>query len=310
MNKDIGLLDQFGIDGSTIYWSETHQRYERMLKRAILSRRMTAVIGGFGSGKSTLVGKALEGLEATTVCSVNNAARERLTIGQIVTEMIFALDGAAQVRRDYAVRQIQLRTLLGEHVVRHKKQFVVILENAHRMHANTLLAIKDLRESLIYNGQNGLFSVILVGQEGLRSKIAKYGEVGYRTRTIDLIEDSAWMNLTERVRYLNTVYGKVLGDGVAEYMAAIHPTVLQLDHALEKHLEPLAEAGIPALTMDMLPRDLREQRLALDLTQKQVSSLTGLSTTKISDLELGKETDPEIRGIVQQVLDAQRTKAA
>jgi len=300
------LLRHFNVPTSTLYWSDKHEEYAERLRAAVQSRRLLAVIGRFGSGKSVLAREALRRSEAQPVY-VNNPDRERLRISHVVTALIAKLSDE-RPRQDMIARTHQLARIMGEKVVLEGAEIVVVIENAHRMHANTLLALKDLRESAIYKGESPLFTALLVGQEALYGKIEKWGEVKYRTKPIMLTEDAGWMDYPERLRYLETIYGDLIGADTRDRIAAMHESPLEMDHFIEGKLEQMKNAGIARMTTDQVPLSIRAKREAAGFSLRDVERKTAQNGERVapstaSDVEQGKNQNEETARRLESAID-------
>lgn len=304
MNRDRALFEHFGLSPDAVYWGPQHEKYADVIRAAVTSRRMLGVVGRFGAGKSKLVRHALEGWsDKVEVVYVNNPDRERLKIGQIMTALIDALAGGSETpRRDCMARSIQCARILGERVVIAGREVSIVIENAHRLHANTLLALKDLRESAYYKDTNFLFSVVLVGQEPLRAKLERYGEVKYRTRFVDLSEAAGWMDRTERARYLYAIYKDTVTGEAKERLAGAFASPLELDHHLEGRLEMLRATGSDCLTADDAIT-LSEQREAQRISLKDLEKVTGFTRREIKATEAGKPKSKADAARLQRALD-------
>ena len=301
MERDRNLLRHFGLNPETLYWPTTHERYSQRLADAVESRRVIAVVGPFGSGKTTLVSETVAAIDGLTPVYVNNSDRERLKIGHVATYMIHSLS-SEQPKRDAVAREIQLGRIVGEHVVNKRREVVVVIENAHRISADLLLALKDMRESVKYKGKGFLFSVLLVGQEKLRTLLERFGEVELRTHAIEL--DAGWLPLDERVGYLTTVYGDVVDPDVRDRLANLYTTPLALDDVVQKRLLTMREAGIDRMTSRLYPLSIREQRAGLRISQTDLVKASGVPKSTISDVENGRNTDPETVAKLQNSIDA------
>lgn len=289
MNREYSLLRHFGLDAEALYWGDAHEKYAQEIRDAVDSRRMMGVIGGFGIGKSELVRTTLDEISGLNVIYVNNPDREHLRIGQIISAMVLSLSTEAP-KRDTIARGHQISRIVGEKVAYRNQKVVVVIENAHRLHGNTLLALKDLRESTIFKGKAFLFSVILVGQERLVSKLAQYGEVRYRTTNIDLTKGDL-MGRDDRISYLSTIYGNVLTKDARLRVAALFPTPLEMDHFIEERLKEAKSIGGVQLTVEDMPMSVKELRNALGVTLNQLSKVTNIPRSSISDVENGKNSD-------------------
>lgn len=301
MDRNRSLMESHGLSPDALYWGSAHEMHALRITDAIQSRRLISIVGPFGFGKSVLVRTAIDGMKNLTQIWINQPDREHLRIGQVITKMIMQLS-AENPKRDNMTRTSQLERLIGERVVNQRREVVVILDNAHRMHASTLLALKDLRESVTYRGRSFLFSVVLVGQEPLRAKLERYGEVFFRTKSIDLSQNG-WMSCCERYSYLEAVYGEVIEARTRERLAALFTTPLELDHFIESKLEQMRNAGLAVLDETVMPLSIREQREALKVSLRELERAAKVSAATISDIERGIGDNEETKARVQQALD-------
>ncbi len=305
MNRNVELFRHFGLDPNAIYWGDHHDRRAARIQNAVDSQQMLGVVGPFGSGKSILVRQALtEQLGRDQMIYVQNFDKENLTIGHIVSNIIDEIGGSESPRRDMNARCIQMARMIGEEVVVQGRDICVVIENAHRIHANTLLALKDARETAIYKGHDNLFSVILVGQEPLAAKLEKFGEVEYRSRQLTLSPSEGWMTHEERLRYLDAVYGDVIDPQVATRLAALYETPLELDYHIEQKLEMMRDAGLKEMSEEVIDFSIREQREALGVSLRDLEKRSGVPRSTISDIERGKTTNSEKQEAVKEELDA------
>lgn len=305
MNRNVELFTHFGLDPKAMYWGDVHERYATRIKNAVESRQMLGVVGPFGSGKSVLVREALtDQLGRDQMIYVQNFDKENLTIGHIVSNIIDDIGGSESPRRDMNARCIQMARMIGEEVVVQGRDICVVIENAHRIHANTLLALKDARETAIYKGHDNLFSVMLVGQEPLAAKLEKFGEVQYRSRQLTLSPSEGWMTHEERLRYLDAIYGDVIEPAVATRLAALYETPLELDFHVEEKLKMMRDAGLSVMNEEVIDFSIREQREALGISLRDLQKRSGVPKSTISDIERGKTDSEDKREQVEAELDA------
>ena len=214
--KDRALFKMFGLDPTRIYFDGRLDQAAADIRRGVASRKLMAIVGGFGTGKSVLWRVALTTRDKILdnqyphVVFVPQPDKERLRIGGVMAAIIHDLSEETP-KASLIARTYQVSRIIGEAVIRNHKEVCVIIENAHRMHANTLLALKDLMESIRYGktGENHLFSTLLVGQEPLRGKMERFGEVRFRAKIWPLSS----MTMASRMAYLIAIYVDVIDEG-------------------------------------------------------------------------------------------------
>lgn len=136
-------------------------RVERILTMAVESRAMISIVGERGIGKSDAIKAALDKLKVRKV-SVERLDKEGLTIADIKTAMILDLSTEA-IKRGGETSSRQLRRIVGEAAKKSPVPIVVVIEEAQRLHPNTLRSLKSLRE-IEWMGESELFTIILVAQ--------------------------------------------------------------------------------------------------------------------------------------------------
>jgi type II secretory pathway predicted ATPase ExeA len=298
--RDHRLLSDFGCDANAVYWTDVHEHRAETIRDAVAGRQLHAVIGPYGSGKSMLTREALS--EVDELVYVNNPDRRKMRIGHVMSAIIYEM-GQGNPKRGTLARQYQVERVLGESAVRRSNKIAVVLENAHRLHHRTLMAIKDLMETADYNGVSPLFGCILVGQEPLSGKLDKHGEVKHRTREMWLTESEGWMTLDQRIEYLQHIYGDVITPEMKKRLATLYTSPLELDHKIDEHLRRMREAGIERMTWEHAPLPLDELRQAAGLSVRQVESISGVPKSTVSDAEHGKTDDPEVEEQIVSSID-------
>ena len=188
-------------------------RIRKIANMAVRSHAIVNVIGERGMGKTEAVNSALSRLNVRTV-RVRSADKYRLTISDIEYAMILDLSEETP-KRSKEVRARQLRRILGESTM--KQEVVVVIEEGHRLHGNTLRALKTLRET-DWMGKAQLFSVVLLGQSNPMHK-GGVAEVRLRSDAVQM------QGLTEKeiVGYLQETVGKAFQADAIRELAAVSP---------------------------------------------------------------------------------------
>lgn len=304
------VLDHFNVNRDTVYRSDLFRRHAGDITDHVHMNDMLAIVGGPGMGKTTLYHEAARRLsqhddQAPLIVRVRNEDKEEMRIGSIITAMLLELlDGTSErIRSDMEARTRQLITHLGRRCVHGGKivrRVVLLIENAHRLHANTLMAIKGLHEN-DFAGMHPLFSVILIGQEQLAEKIGRYKEVRWRFSSIELSSDAGWMDHADRVRFLKAVYADSLNTRARERVATMCDGPLHMHYFLDRYMEEAYAAGIKTLSEDAFPMTPKEHARMIDASLGEIASESGLAKTTVHNVMQG--SDVKNKG---QVLEALR----
>ena len=249
MNRRI--LEHFGIDEKGNHQGALFNLYLTDLKNAISDNQFVAIAGPVGAGKSYLLRHVFSQFRinpdtAPILVNVRNKYKENLTISSILNAVVF--DCSDEVpRHDLEARSRQFIRIVGELFVTKNRHICIIIEEAHRLHTNTLRAIKELREDE-FAGVSPLFSIILVGHPVLETKMKARSEVFYRSQIIDLSEDSGWMQFNERIQYLKTVYGDAITAEARKRIATLYRMPLDMNFFVERKMDEAYRAGMKQLT--------------------------------------------------------------
>lgn len=292
------ILQSFGIKQKGFYESRIFKSHAAEITAAIQENQMTALIGGFGSGKSTLLNYAIQQTEVTAIY-VTDPDKERLRITHILNAALYDLC-TENPRRDMEARTRQFTRVIGELHVRHKKRICIIIENAHRIHANTFMALKDLRETP-FAGVSPLFSVVLLGQGELSAKLSRKKEVSYRTNILELSENRGWMDISSRVEYLEAVYGKALTEEVRIRVAAQHQAPLSMNHEIESKMKEAWQMGYSELRPEMFSTDIEDYKSLLGASLTDIAAASGVARSSVQ--EALKNPNHPKREAVQQALN-------
>ena len=194
-------------------------RIQKLLSMAVNSGSMISIIGDRGMGKTEAISTALNQLSVRQV-SVRSADKDRLLITDIEYAMIYDLSDESP-KRGREIRARQLRRILGE--ASSKQNVVLVIEEGHRLHGQTLRALKTLRE-MDWMGKKELFSVVLVGQS---DPMSKRGVSEVRLRS-----DSVYMRgltQSEIAGYIQATVGEVFTDEAIQRVGGLTEATNFLD---------------------------------------------------------------------------------
>lgn len=272
-------LRHFGLENKGTYRGARHDLFVADIIDAIDENQVAALIGQFGCGKSTVARFAIGDLARKDDSKyrfvyIDTADLERLSAGQILDAIIMDLSNESR-RRSVLARSRQARRIMGE-LARNGKKICLVIDNAHRLHPNVLMTMKDEHEKQ-YLGYSPLFSVLYIGQEKLKSKLDTYKEVFWRTLILDLDDQaSGWMTYRERVNYLEAVYGPAITSTARERIAYVAAKPLKMEYYITEKMEEARTAGKTQLDEDVVELTLEERKAAISVSYQEVADEAGI----------------------------------
>lgn len=152
----------FGLDANP--WCRTHlttdsARAATLVAAAVQSQEFVSVLGARGSGKTRAVRMALES-HTVTVVEPLRLTRDKLHMGDIETALVRELSDESP-RRSGEARSYQVKRILGE--FSRTQPVVLVIDDAHVLHHQTLRALKRLRE-INWLNRSPLLGIVLIGQ--------------------------------------------------------------------------------------------------------------------------------------------------
>lgn len=276
------LLDVFGFrsDPFKNFLMETADllRIERLIPMAIKAHAIiVSLVGERGVGKTDALRRALRNIKVRRVI-VRATDKQRLLISDIERAMLLDL-GEEKIRRGAEIRARQLRRVVGE--ASRKEQIVLIVEEAHRLHGQTLRALKSLSE-LDWMGETGLFTVILLGQSDPMNK-AGLSEVRLRSDTIHM----KGLSSEEAAKYIKGTVGQVFNREAIEKVAEVADARNFLD--------------LQNVVLGLMGRALANGREQVEI--QDVTEMFGQSKPKV---EQKRQTEKPEGGFLKKILDGKR----
>ncbi|QII11216.1 hypothetical protein KsCSTR_18370 [Candidatus Kuenenia stuttgartiensis] len=186
-------------------------RVKRIVGMAVESHAMVSIVAMRGQGKTRAVDSILREMEVKEI-RLFTSDKEKVLVGDIERALITDLS-EEPVRRTREIRARQLRRIVGE--ASRRQEVVLVLEEAHRLHGQTLRSLKTMRE-LDWMGQNPLFTIIMIGQSNPMGKPG-VDEVRLRTDTIEM----KGMTAAEVKRYVWETVGKSFEPDAVEALSRL-----------------------------------------------------------------------------------------
>lgn len=298
-------LNYFGLDRMGFHWSQTCEEFKQDIIDAIVNDQILVLPGEVGAGKTTLFDKAAEHVAAMTkFIYVRNMYKEHLTISGIINAVIYDLSDEP-VKRDLEARSRQFIRIVGETKLKSEFSISIVIEEAHRLHTNTLRALKELREAR-YAGRSPLFSIILIGHPELMEKVQKRREVLWRCQSIELNEEGGWMQFDERVIYLRNVFKGAITNEARKSIALICKEPLEMVKYVYLKMREAKKAGYKIIDSDVVQPSARELMEAYKISLGDITKVSGIPKSTINDaVKLQKHQSKEavelaIKKIVKQ----------
>lgn len=306
------ILSEFGYsrDPFKNFRMETADslRLKRVLNMAIESRAMMSVVASWGFGKTSALDLAFRDIDAHVVRLIT-PDKERVVVSDIEKGLILGLSNE-MCKRTKEVRARQIRRILGE--ASREKPVILILEEAHRMHGQTLRALKTFRE-MEWMGQSPLFTVLMVGQyDPMRKR--NVDEVRLRTDTVHMkgLTDS------EVREYIRNTVGKHFEADAAEAISRLSgaKNFLDLQEVLLNLLAKAVELGQNKVTaldvFDVYGGGFKEVLKRNNLSLADLEKETGIPKSTLSMVtneKQGTMTDEKFTETRQAIAEVLRRKA-
>lgn len=293
----------FGIKRLGEFTSDTTLAYETMIQDAILDNAMVALIADYGSGKTHLMRRVKTALADRKDCdvtfiSVADDQDNDLRMGSIMQALAIDLCNQRESpKRGSEARSRQVQKLLGMRYVNNDQHTCLVIEDAHRLHPNTISGLKLLREK-DFLGVFPLFSIVMIGWPKLETRIENRRDILTRTQILRMDEASGWWTVRERRAYLDAVYNGIIQERTRDRLATRHRVPSELDKAVAEGLRDARLNGFERLderTVRPSSLELYESLKARGISLSQIGSQAGgLSTSSVWDaVETGRGKNVE-----------------
>lgn len=276
------LQRHFGFEQGT-YWNKTLDDFRTDVVDAIENNQFMPIVAPAGAGKNFLYDMAVASVTKNVhFVNVQNYYKEKLDIGSIVNAIIYDIGENESPRRDWEARTRQVTRILGKKVVNDGFHVSVLINDGHRIHANTFMAIKELFEAR-FNGRGPLLSMIITGQGGLKDKIEKRNDVLWRSNILELNENNGYYTKNQRIAYIKKVFGSAVTPEAASTVAILNKYPLQINFYLENKMEEARKAGKKVIDNEVVKPSNKELYEALKFSLKDIADEAGIGKTTVHD---------------------------
>jgi type II secretory pathway predicted ATPase ExeA len=291
-------------------WFETehHRQATRTLVWAVAHRRLVAVAGLVGSGKTAFLRRvqdelAREGKVLISKCL--SVEKDRLRLPGLIAALFYdlAADREPRIPSFPERRERELREL----VRKAKRPVALFIDEAHDLHNNTLVGLKRLMEVVIDAG--GSLSIVLSGHPKLKNDLQRptMEEIGYRTTVISFEGIAGQQRpyiewLLTSCAAAGTSPGDVLEEAAIDLLARRLTTPLQIEQYLTRALEEGFRIGERPISAPLIEAILSPQ---LDELEPRLRR-HGYDVRALAELASARTAD--IQALLRGELEAARTR--
>lgn len=277
------LLRHFGLQQTGEHTSPVLEMFETELRESILAREMMAVIAPPGAGKTHLLSRVKRSLEGTDQAPswvhVRDMTPRRTRLQNVLNAIVRDLSDNESLRHDLENRSRQVDRLLGTQMAAGHPACVVI-EDAHRLHPDSLSALKLLREAE-FNGVAPTHSVVLLGWPSLRRLLSRHDEIRWRTDQLVMSEKEGYMRPPERADYLENVFGPALSDEVRRTIAQQCQVPAEMNARVKDAMREARNLGYDVVDDRTVSPRMHEMKEAMGLSQKEIGQEADLSKSTV-----------------------------
>jgi type II secretory pathway predicted ATPase ExeA len=306
------VMEHFGLARDLLaagyFETDHHRQLAKDVRAAILTGRLVAVAGIVGSGKTVLLRRLQEDLARegkVTVSKSLSVDKDRTTIPTLITALFHDLspDKDPKIPGQGEKRERELQQL----VRRGRKPVALFVDEAHDLHAKTLVGLKRLMEVVADGG--GMLSVVLVGHPKLRNDLRRptMEEIGYRSAIFEF--DGMANHQIPYIRWLlatcaaeGVALGEMVEDGAIDLLASRLKTPLQIEQHLTLAFEEAFRVGERPVTRQVVEGTLSRQ---LDDLEPRLTR-QGYAVRSLAEQFSAKPT--EIRQFLHGELNPARTQ--
>jgi type II secretory pathway predicted ATPase ExeA len=291
-------------------WFETehHRQVARTLAWAVAHRRLIAMTGLVGSGKTAFLRRvqddlAREGKVLISKCL--SVEKDRLRLPTLIAALFYdlAADREPRIPSFSERRERELRDLIRKT----KRPVALFIDEAHDLHNNTLVGLKRLME--VVSDAGGSLSIVLSGHPKLKNDLQRptMEEIGYRT-TIITFEGIAGQQrpyiawLLKACAVEGTSPADIVEDAAVDLLARRLTTPLQIEQYLTRALEKGFQVGERPITPQLVETILSPQ---LDELEPRLRR-HGYDVRTVAELASAKTSD--IQALLRGELEATRTR--
>jgi type II secretory pathway predicted ATPase ExeA len=285
-----------------------HRQVARTLAWAVAHRRLIAMAGLVGSGKTAFLRRVQDDLVRegkVLISKCLSVEKDRLRLPTLIAALFYdlAADREPRIPSFSERRERELRDLIRKT----RRPVALFIDEAHDLHNNTLVGLKRLME--VVSDAGGSLSIVLSGHPKLKNDLQRptMEEIGYRTTIITFEGITgqqrpyiAW--LLKACAVEGTSPADIVEDAAVDLLARRLTTPLQIEQYLTRALEKGFQVGERPITPQLVETILSPQ---LDELEPRLRR-HGYDVRTVAELANAKTSD--IQALLRGELEATRTR--
>ncbi len=304
-----------GFKQAGYFETEHHKQLKAEIRCVIKLGRLVAISGMVGSGKTTVLRQIKASLESEREVLVSKSLsveKSRVSLTMLMMALFYDLSSEKEIRIP-SQSEKRIRSLI-ELIKRQKKTVALFIDEAHDLHAKTLISLKRLMEVIEDGG--GLLSIILAGHIKLKNDLMRpsHEEIGSRSTIFDL--DGIAASKREYIEWLleecskpGTKTGSILTEEAVDLMAERLVTPLQIEHYLSIALAEAYKIGVQPVSEEVIESvisksidDLEPRITRYGYNTKTLSNALNIKSSVIKSFFHGQLSPTQTHEIQNEIL--------
>lgn len=284
------MMDHFNLtkkfNEAGYFETDHHKMITQEIIGAIKFGKLVAVSGIVGSGKTTILKKIEEKLirdKEVLIAKSLSVEKDRVTLTMLITALFYDLSTEKDIK---IPTQPEKRIRVLRELVRKRKTPVTLfIDEAHDLHAKTLVGLKRLMEAIRDGG--GCLSIVLAGHPKLQNDLRRpsFEEIGTRTTVLTL--DGITASKREYIVWLlssciskGSKLDSIITEDAIDLLSDRLATPLQIQHYVALAFEEAFSVGVKPVSQEVIDsviaRDINDLEPRLTRYGYSVKTLAGV----------------------------------
>ena len=276
--------------------------YKTLIKEVCASikmGKMVAISGIVGSGKTSTL-QSLQTIlsddKKVEVCTSYSIEKSKLNLVTLMTALFYDLAGS---KDKFPTAPEKRERKLRELIQKKNKPVVLFIDEAHDLHAKTLVGLKRLMEMIRLPG-GGSLSIVLAGHPKLANNLKRPAmeEIGARTEIFEL---ELFKSNEEKYAFIEWILIQslkpkdVIQDNAIKLLCEILSTPLQIEQHLRAAFDKAAKVGQKPLNAEVVQNIISNEIDGLEpklvrwgYNPKALSEILNVRTSEVRHFLNGK----------------------